>query len=174
MKKLIIISDLWGGTNPTYLKQYRFHLAQHYKVKYYDACALAMINKSDLTANSIHQQFINGGIELVVEKLLKLEKETVNILGLSIGGTIGWKAIEKGIKCEYFLGISATRLRYTQIKIACPFHLIYGNLDPYKPNQNWFEKIDPSYTVLENQTHDFYKDETHIKLICKKLIDQLA
>ncbi len=171
MKKLIIISDLWGGVNPNYIERYKRILEHQFEIKYYDACDLAEIDLSDLSEQHIHQQFIRGGVELAAEKLFRNEKNKLTVIGFSIGGFIAWKAIQKGLKCDQLYAISATRLRHEKTGLNCPTKLIYGELDPFKPNSNWFQQMNINPQILEKEKHELYKNESIARSICNALLN---
>lgn len=40
MKKLILLSDLWGKEKPNWILQYTIVLEKYFDVKYYDCCEL--------------------------------------------------------------------------------------------------------------------------------------
>ncbi len=172
MKRLIIISDLWGGKQPTYIQKYLHLLDQKFELQYYDACALGEIDQSDFTEKNIHQQFVNGGIDMAVENLLQAEDSKVSILGFSIGGVIAWKAIQQGLNCDALLAVSSTRLRYESERLTCPTQLIFGKLDPFKPKEKWFKMMNITYKLFDNQGHEFYKNESIVDWIAKELLNE--
>jgi len=109
--RLIILSDIWGIQKLGWVKYYIDLLSSDYDIKYYDSCELGEIETNSLNENIRHRQFVNGGIEIAVNKLLELEKKECNILAFSIGGTIGWKAALSGLKIKNLYAVSSTRLR---------------------------------------------------------------
>ncbi len=171
MRKLIILSDLWGRERANWVKHYEERLNTNYKVVFYDSCQLGEIDLSVFDEQSIHEQFKKTGIENAVNSLLKVEKQTIDIaIGFSIGGTILWKAILKGLKVKRLIGISATRLRLESRKIPCSSKLYFGLLDQYKPSAEWLETMPTDYEVLENRHHDMYKNENIADLIVNELL----
>jgi hypothetical protein len=138
MNRLIILSDIFGNIESDWYKYYQSILKEHFEVEIYDCCKLAEINLKDLTEEQIHNQFINGGIEKAVYNLLKKEKELVNILGFSIGGTIAWKAACKSLHVKNFTTVSSTRLRFENTKPSCKIKLFFAENDIYIPNNEWF------------------------------------
>ena len=96
-ERLILLSDLWGEEKCEWMTYYTSVLEQHFVLQYYDCCELGDIDKSDYSEKNLHHQFINGGMEKAVENLLQKEKESVIVLGFSIGGTIAWKAAISGL-----------------------------------------------------------------------------
>lgn len=170
MNRLIILSDLFGNIDLDWYNHYLSILKEHFEVKIYDCCKLAEINLEDFSEEQIHKQFINGGIEKAVCNLLKNEKGTVNILGLSIGGTIAWKAACKGFNVLNFFAISSTRLRFENNKPSCKIELFFAENDIYIPNNEWFKNLQLNKNIYKNESHDFYKKKEIAAEICDKLI----
>ncbi len=170
-QKLLILSDLWGIQKTTYLSQYTTLLQSKFDIQFLDCCKLGQVDTSNYTQENLHQQFVNGGIERAVEKLLKNYQQEVDILAFSIGGTIAWKANLAGLKVRNFYAISATRLRYETEKPSSQISLIYGALDAYQPQQNWFKQLGISnYNIIKNQAHELYQKRTVIQQICEILL----
>lgn len=169
--QLLILSDLWGIQKATYLPQYTALLQSKFDIQFIDCCQLGQIDTSNYIQENLHQQFVNGGIERAVKSLLKNYQQEVNILAFSIGGTIAWKANLAGLKVRNLYAISATRLRYETERPNSQISLIYGALDTYQPQQNWFKKLSIlDYTILENEAHELYQKTTVIQQICEILL----
>ncbi|ASS49496.1 MAG: hypothetical protein A3D31_02735 [Candidatus Fluviicola riflensis] len=156
MKKLIILSDLWGKRKSDWMNDYVTILENHFEVEFYDCCELAEIDLSDYTEDKIHRQFTNGGIDRAVKALLDKEKDTINVLGFSIGGLIAWKAILGGLKAESLTAISSTRLRYEDKRPECTINLFYAENDLYKPLEDWFHTLNIEMNLYKEKEHDFY------------------
>ena len=156
--KLIILTDLWRIEKFDWFINYKEQLKV--EVVVYDSCELVNIDKKIYEETNLHQQFVNGGIEKAVEKLLAKEKNEVNVLAFSIGGTIAWKAILKGLKVHTLFAVSATRLRYETEKPNCNIQLFYGEKDEFKPNQNWFQQFEIEQKEINNKGHEVYKEKT--------------
>ena len=170
-QKLLILSDLWGIKKATYLPQYITLLQSKYDIQFIDCCQLGQVDTSNYTQDNLHQQFINGGIDLAVENLLENYPQTVDILAFSIGGTIAWKANLAGLKVQNCYAISATRLRYETIKPASQISLIYGELDAYRPKEKWFKKLELSdYCIFEHEGHELYQKPRIIQQICQQCL----
>lgn len=164
--KLIILSDLWGNLNSTWLQFYAENLESNFEVKLYDCCELAEIDSYEKTEIEIHKQFLASGIEKAVENLLKLEKDEINILAFSIGGLIAWKSEQKGLTVRNLKAISSTRLRNEINKPNCNVKLYFGERDEYKPRNEWFETIKINYEIVENAGHNVYENLVFAKSIC--------
>jgi len=163
-KQLLILSDLWGAEKATYLTQYTTLLQAKYDIQFIDCCQIGQVDTSNYIQNNLHQQFINGGINSAIENLLKNYSQKVDILAFSIGGTIAWKANLAGLKVQNFYAISATRLRYETEKPSSKISLVYGGLDAYRPDENWFKNLNiTNYTIFENEGHELYRKNTLIK-----------
>ncbi len=155
--KLIVLTDLWGIEKFDWFLKFQNKL--NIEILVYDSCGLGNIDKSIYEESNLHQQFVNGGIEIAVEKLLEKEKNEVNILAFSIGGTIAWKAILKGLKVKNLFVVSATRLRYETEKLNCKTYLFYGEKDNYKPTKEWFQQLGIEQIEVKDKGHEVYKDE---------------
>lgn len=169
-QRLIILSDLWGEEKSDWVKHYTSTLEAYFDVKYYDSCVLGEVDKSIYSEKNLHQQFISGGIEKAVANILKKETENTYILGFSIGGLIAWKACNSGLKMQRFIAVSTTRLRYETQKPSGEIELFYGEEDPYKPDSNWFKKMEIKELFYKHETHEFYKKIEVAESLCKMIL----
>lgn len=153
----LLISDLWGAPKANYLSLFR-EWAGDAKLTFCDACALAGLDLGDYREEALHRQFVEGGIERAVAQLLK-ESGTipVNVLGLSVGGTIAWKAFEAGLPVKQLVTISATRLRYETVPPSHPTRCIFGENDPYRPTNEWFAQMGLELVLVPKQGHEVYR-----------------
>lgn len=142
--KIIILSDIHGWL-PDYCRDMP-------NVICIDSRELAKI---DLTCD-VHSQFISGGLDYAASLLSQESADLV--IGLSVGGTIAWRAALLGMKCRKLIAISATRLRFEPQKPECELNLIYGEKDPFRPTNEWFEKLNLSFNVIDNASHEVYKE----------------
>nr|WP_294925292.1 alpha/beta hydrolase [uncultured Flavobacterium sp.] len=164
--RLVILSDLFGGENPQWIKRYTDLLEPKFDIQYYDVLELANIDASDFREINIHNQFLNGGIDAAVENLLRLEKEKIAVLGFSIGGTIAWKAALKGLNVFHLVAVSSTRVRYETKFPNCEIKLFFGENDRNKPKSQWFSDLKIPFQILKNQNHQLYLEKTQFSLIC--------
>lgn len=170
-KQLLILSDLWGAQKATYLPHYTSLLQSKYEVEFLDCCEIGQIKTLSYVQENLHQQFISRGIDLAVAYLLKNYQKEVDILAFSIGGTIAWKASLAGLKVQNLWAISATRLRYETEKPSSQISLIYGALDAYRPDDNWFKNLDiQNCTIFEKEGHDLYQKNKRITSLCKIIL----
>lgn len=168
--RLIILSDLWGKEKSGWVSIYVKLLKDKFEIQYYDCCELGEIDKTNYTEESLHSQFINGGIEKAVENLLKAEKNEINILAFSIGGTIAWKSALKGLNVRSLFAVSSTRLRYENEIPNGAIKLYYGENDSNKPDNDWFEKHSVNFEIIKNKEHIFYSEKEFATSISNKIL----
>lgn len=157
MQKLILLSDLWGDLNNKWLKYFESPLSELFEITYYDVRKLAGIDLEVTNPSEIHRAFVDFGMDKAIKELLSKEKTANVLIGVSIGGTIGWKAIFKGLEVDTFIGISATRLRYENERIDANIDLYFGENDPYQPDKHWFQKMNISPNIIKNEHHEMYR-----------------
>lgn len=158
MKSLLLLSDMWGQRQWQWLALYEQALQVHFQVQRLDVCTLGHLNTSIYESDTLHQQFLDGGITQAVNELLKFQAPNLYIIAFSIGGTIAWKAMEKGLQVKQCYAVSATRLRYETTPAKYPTKLFYGNNDPFRPNDIWLKNINLSYKLFPDQAHECYKN----------------
>jgi hypothetical protein len=169
MERLIILSDMWGNIKMDWITKYTSILNKYFEIEIYDCCELGEIILKDFSEEKIHNQFINGGIERAVYNLIKKESDYTNVLGFSIGGTIGWKAASKGLKVLNFTAISATRLRKESVQPNCKIDLFFAENDNYIPKNEWFSDLKLNKNIYKNENHNFYTKKA-IAIEISKLI----
>ena len=167
--RLIILSDLWGVEKSEWLRNYLDILAPIFTIKFYDSCDLAKVDKSIYEEQHLHRQFLNGGIERATKNLLELEKQKVNVLAFSIGGTIAWKAQSEGLQVNNIHAISSTRLRHETKKPDCHIKLYFGANDEYQPSAEWLDRMDIKARVFQNKGHQLYLSTDCIHDICEEI-----
>jgi len=168
--RLIILSDLWGKEKSDWVSGYVGLLQDKFEIQYYDCCELGEIDKTNYTEENLHNQFINGGIDKAVANFLKIEKNPIDILAFSIGGTIAWKSALKGLNIRNLFAVSSTRLRYEDEIPNGAIKLYYGENDINKPNTNWFEKHSINFEIIKNKEHDFYTEKEFTNSICNEIL----
>lgn len=168
--RLIILSDLWGKEKSDWILGYVELLNDKFEIQYYDCCDLGGIDKTNYTEENLHSQFVNGGIEKVVENLLKAEKNQIDILAFSIGGTIAWKGAMKGLNVRSLFAVSSTRLRYEYEIPNGAIKLYYGENDSNKPSNDWFEKHSIDFEIIKSKEHNFYVEKDFTTSICKEIL----
>ncbi|QDP84273.1 alpha/beta hydrolase [Chryseobacterium sp. SNU WT5] len=168
--RLIILSDLWGRKKSFWIEYYRSLLENEFTIKYYDCCELANLDTTEYTAEHLHWQFLNGGIEKAVENLRQLEKGEIDVLAFSIGGVVAWKACLKGLKAKSIFALSSTRLRNEVEKPEGVIKLFYGENDESQPNNQWFQDIKIERQIVKDEGHEFYQKLEFAKRISKLLV----
>ena len=168
--RLVFLSDIWGVAKSKWIEYYVLSLSPYYDLHYYDVCELAKIDTTICLVEGLHQQFINGGIERVVNQILELERDSVIILGFSIGGLIGWQAALQNLNISSLIAVSSTRLRYESQKPSAEINLYYGALDLYVPNPSWFEKFEIEPHIYSSESHEMYQKPEVAKDICNRII----
>lgn len=157
--RFILLSDIWGKRNAEWTSYYIDNLSAYFDIHFYDVCELAEIDRAKFTAEEVHQEFINGGIDFAVEQLLEQETEAAIVLGFSIGGLIAWKASFFGLKTPHLFAISSTRLRYEIERPKTEINLFYGSLDMFIPDGSWLRQMDVQL---------FYSKMNYMKCTVKK------
>ena len=175
MRKVILLSDLWGRERWGWVTHYTSLLEKHFQLICYDCQELGGISGQGLSEEELHAQFVNGGIDRAVERLLEAEKEAYAVLGFSVGGYIAWKAIQKGFKAEKLIGLSSTRLRKETEKPGLKIDLYYGEEDKFRPEGSWFEQLEIQGKILPNQGHEMYVKKEVAEEVCEGMIfDELG
>lgn len=168
--RLIILSDLWGKAKSGWTKEYINLLSPSFDVTFYDCCELGNIDISDYTQENLHKQFVDGGIDTAVDNLLEQEKESVIVLGFSVGGSVAWKAALKGLNIERLFTVSSTRLRLETEKPKCYIKDFYGEKDENLPTDEWFETHNMNEYVFAKQGHDLFKIPKCIRKITSEIL----
>jgi len=172
-RKLLIITDLWGMESGSYLSQYIRLLKPYYEIEIIAARTLAGISPLGLSQSCIHNEFIDGGIDKAVEKLVEsFDDKSVSILGFSIGGTIAWKAMLKGLKVEKLVAVSATRLRHESNTPGGKLFLYFGSEDNFIPDKKWFSETTALIKIYSDYGHELYKEGIHTWDIVEPLLQQ--
>ncbi|MHC5310360.1 alpha/beta hydrolase [Myroides sp. LJL116] len=174
MKKIIILSDIWGKEKSCWMAYYTTILGQCFDLQYYDCQQLGGVSVGKDNQEDIHLEFINNGIDKAVKNLLELEKEAFAIIGFSIGGYIAWKACLSGLKVNYLFAISSTRLRYETQKPKGEIQVFFGQEDKFRPSDAWFKQMSIIYKLYVNQGHELYQKREVAKSICQQMFDVIS
>ncbi|MBW7845111.1 MAG: alpha/beta hydrolase [Bacteroidia bacterium] len=166
---LLIVSDMWGFEHAMWLDNYILNLKDHFIIKRIDCNKIGKITAS--TENAIHQQFLDFGIDLVVEHILYYNQREVSILGFSIGGFIAWQAGHRGLSIKDFYAVSSTRLRLENYKPNTKsIHLYYGSDDSNIPNFDWHDMHSIKPNLIPNGNHLIYRKPEIAKKVCSDII----
>ena len=163
------MSDLWGKEKSDWTKQYIDHLSNHFDVTYYDCCELGAIDTSNYSEEALHKQFVDGGIDIAVQRLLELELDNVNVLAFSVGGVIAWKLGLISNVIDSLYCVSSTRLRHETLKPDCTINLYFGDNDKYAPNKQWFSKMNIDSSIINKSNHLVYILPNFAKNICEEI-----
>ena len=159
-KKLILLSDLWGRSDGSWINDYLSQLHQYFEIQYYDVRQLGDVSLMTTKQELIHQQFVDFGINQAIKQLINREPKRIDVvMGFSIGGYIAWKAIEQGWNVNRLIAVSATRLRYETKPTSCDCQLYFGAEDPYRPKDNWLNRMNIKFELIDAIGHDLYKDQ---------------
>jgi hypothetical protein len=173
-ERLVIISDMWGTKKGLWITSYLGYLQQHFDIVFYDSQELANINLTVETQETLHQEFVNGGIDTAVAHLLKRETIPSYYLAFSTGGTIVYKASLKGLPVKSLYAISPTRVRFEKEKPVFPFKLLFGAKDSFRPSKEWSSSLKISISEASDFGHDLYSDEKIIKQVCSEILDKVT
>jgi len=166
--RLLIFHDI-NGLDQTFLSSYENLLRHHFEIVFYDLDKLGGIAPSE----DRHSQYIKFGIRSIVENILKLEEKIHTpryLLGFSVGATIAYDLALQGLSFKYLLGLSGTRIRkYRQVPFG-NIELVYGAQDDFRPTEEWLSEKKINHELLENTSHDFYKESSMIKHFTNRFI----
>lgn len=168
--ELLILSDLWGREKAEWIAFYTAILSDKYNITFLDICELGNVDKTVYTAKALHEQFVNGGADTAVKKVLELQDDYDAVLAFSMGGYIAWRAAMEGFAIKKLVAVSSTRLRLETLKPVEDTTLFYGVKDSNKPPQKWFNAMNISPVFIPNESHNFYREEKYVKMICEKLM----
>lgn len=169
-KKLLILTDLWGLRKASFLNRYLDEFEAYFEIRVIDSLELACIDKRVYTKESLHRQFINGGIERAAERLFLSLEEPVHILAFSIGGAIAWKAAMRSTYVERLTCVSSTRLRLETERPTCQISLIFGSNESFGPSIDWFETMETNRIEVIGGEHDFYRYNREIAVIKEQVL----
>ena len=170
---LLLLTDLWGKSKPIGYSGFVERLSNHFEVTILDSQELAGITRVD-SEKELHQQFVEGGIDRAVQRLLSQNDSPTVLLGLSIGGSIGWKVLLSGFSARKLYAVSATRLRYETETPSCPVQLYYGQNDPYRPSSEWVEAYAPNTEIIPGLGHDMYTRPEVMDRVCSQILVEFS
>lgn len=169
-ERLIIISDLWGREKSEWVINYTRILETKFNIVFYDSCELGQTDVLNYSQEILHKQFINGGIEKAIDKLIEKENHKVNILAFSIGGTLAWKFRLRSDNIKSLVCVSSTRLRNETERPIGNLELYFGKNDEYKPSVEWFENMRLEYEIIPDKGHQFYCETQFAEELSEKIL----
>ncbi len=173
-ERLLIISDLWGVKKSQWLIHYTQILETKFEPIWYDSCSLGNLDTSTYTQENLHTQFVDGGIEIAVEELIKNEKNPVHILAFSIGGVIAWNFGLRTNTIKSLTCISSTRLRKETKKPKGKITLYFGEKDKHAPPTAWLENMQLASKIVPNKTHEMYQETEFAIHLSKKIVTDIV
>ncbi len=163
---------MWGAEKSAWLNNFQHALLSHYKIKFYDATKLGQLDPNRYgDEKSLHQAYIETGIDHGIQNLIRIEKEPQIYIACSIGGIMAWKAALEGLPIKKLIAISSTRLREESKSPNCDFQLFYGKDDSNKPSANWLNTFAKDKHEIINGDHDIYTDKEQVPYIIKSLLE---
>lgn len=172
-ERLVVLSDMWGVKKGLWITSYLGYLQQYFDIVFYDCQQLANIDLTIESAENIHKEFVDGGIDTAVAHLLKKESEPSHYLAFSTGGTITWRANLLGLPMKSLYAVSSARLRLESERPKNPLTLVYGECDENRPSMEWSGQIGAELEVIPNFGHELYTDEKIIKKVCQDLLGKV-
>lgn len=173
-ERLVIISDMWGTKKGLWITSYLGYLQQHYDIVFYDCQELANINLAVETQENLHNEFVEGGIDIATAHLLKRETIPSHYLAFSAGGTIAYKAGLLGLPIKSLFAISATRIRKEKEVPNFDVQLLFGSNDSFKPDEEWEKLTKNKLCIASGFGHEMYSDEKIIKEVCQELLSKVT
>ena len=106
----------------------------------------------------------------MVNLILKIQKQKVNILAFSIGGTIAWNFGLKTDNINSLVCVSSTRLRNETERPKGDVELYFGKNDQYKPTVEWLENMKLDYELLSGKGHQVYREPQFAEYLSEKIV----
>ncbi len=172
-ERLVILSDMWGSKRGLWITSYLGYLQQYFDIVFYDCQQLANVDVTINTAEFIHNEFENGGVEIAAKHLLRRETISSHYLAFGIGGTIAYKAALQGLPAKSLYAISSSGIISEKKYLSCPVKMIFGQYDENRPSNEWTEKMGLKMEVVSSFGHELYTDEKIIKKICQELLGKV-
>lgn len=172
LSNLLILSDLWGREKSEWMKYYYDILSHRFQITFLDICELGHVDKSVYTAKALHAQFVTGGIDTAVKEILELKDHYDAVLAFSMGGYIAWRAAMDGFEIKKLVAVSSTRLRLETERPVENTVLFYGAKDSNKPPKKWFKAMGIEPQLISNESHNFYREEKYVEMICEEVVGE--
>ena len=172
-KRLVILSDMWGCKKGLWITSYLGYLQSYFDISFYDSRELGYLDLSLNTKDSLHEAFLNGGMDRAVEQLLIKEKgkEPAHYLTFCAGSSITWKAALKDLPIKSLYAISPFNLTTTLKKPDIPVNLLYGEFQKLLPAEQWSAQEGLVLETIPRFGHELYTDEKIIQKVCLYLLE---
>lgn len=167
-KRLVILSDMWGCKKGLWITSYLGYLQSYFDITFYDSRELGLLDLGLITKESLHEAFLNGGMDTAVEQLLKKEeeKEPAHYLTFCAGATIAWKAALKGLSIKTLYAISPFNLDSSLQKPEIPVSLLYGEYQELPPTERWAAQEGLILETVPKFGPELYMDEKITRKVC--------
>jgi hypothetical protein len=117
-----------------------------------------------------HEKLVAGGIDVAASALFANYPTGVEVaLGLSVSGTILWRAALKGLPIKKLICFSSTRLRFESQAPACDIRLYFGDADLDRPSSEWFKSLGQIPRIIPGHGHEFYRTDIELKLLHEEI-----
>ena len=112
----------------------------------------------ELSGETLHAHLFKGdGMGLAARALARAGHAGLCGVGFSAGGSALWQAIARGLRLRALVCVSSTRLRCEVAPLAIPTFVLWGEDDPYRPDQEWNRYVPLESKSYAGQHHDFYR-----------------
>lgn len=162
---LWILSDMWGWSNALWKELYLTEFAPYFELSFIDVRTLAQIPKNLTDEQSMHEYYLEYGIDQCLEHLAPQLIPGLSVIGLSIGGYIAWRLSTLQQSRLRVVCISTTRLRYELPKDIQLHFLVFGVNDPFRPDDQWMTQYPYNYQLWNQGGHDIYKERGVIRAV---------
>jgi hypothetical protein len=167
---LAIVSDLEGFTNDPYINLYVGKLSNYFDIDLIDAQIIGDVTRSQ-DKELIHKKFVNSGIVLAANRLIKSRIHFDILLGFNTGGAIGWEAIQVGANIDSLITVSTAQFKNEKCGISKPTKFYFGEFEQHIPSEKWLKYLGLDYSIIPNHGDQVYRDETFIRELCTELTD---
>lgn len=156
MQNILVVSDIHGFPE-TVDELFDVGLAKQCYLQLADLCGRPDLRGEDLHDNLFHAEGMRNSI-----RTLREIGETMCVgIGFSAGGTVLWNAVKEGLKLQALICISSTRLRFETVPLNIPALVIWGECDPYRPEEEWNKRVPMFWKTYPGKQHDFYRKDVH-------------
>jgi hypothetical protein len=166
-KKVLILSDIVGFKNTSWISQYLDYLSDSFEITILDINDLIETYIGNLDER--YRKFIEKGMKEAVKSLSISSTEYDVLIGFSLGGTILWKYKINSNCSQDLICISSTRLRLEKTIPKGKNLLIFGDLDESKPSIEWFNSHNLDTEIIKEKSHDLFKESGNIEFICQRI-----
>ena len=171
-KRLVILSDMWGAKKGMWITSYLAYLQPYFDIVFYDCRQLANIDLPLNTRENIYRAFVEGGLDLAVQHLLKKEREPAHYLTFCAGGTIAIDGALKGLPMQSLFAVSPIDLASFQETPDCPITVVFGDQDADLPDYLWADLHGIQMNRIAKYGHELYTDDKVISIICQNILDK--